>query len=395
MKAAYYKRKIQEVQAASVEEPCAECTQLNKKLAKLQEEIAQLHEMNAQLQEQVNALQKEKESGQVDTYTGGHYTNELMECIMHLLTLNVGINNINKVVECVLKLAGKKCSKLPSRSKINDLLAEARAISHLQVAEELTKPSSKDSTLHTDGTTKFGHKYLGYQVVTEEQSFTLGIREVVRGSAQATLDEMATILQELTNIACSQTCSDVGNKILSNIKSTMSDRASVECSFNELLTEYRATILPTVVEGWSDLLEEEQLSMSRMYNFFCGMHLIVSMAEHTAEALKLFENSHFEGKPAGSATVAGIGAWRSSEAGTLRLIRIACKAFERRGDEKSGCPLQFASFLKSKGVCKVPLAHFKGNRFNIIFRNGGAVFYLHKHIKEFIVSTFGSTKQPA
>ena len=110
----------------------------------------------------------------------------------------------------------------------------------------------------------------------------------------------------------------------------MSDRASVERSFNELLTEYRATILPTVVDGWSDLLEEEQLSMSRMYNFFRGMHLIVSMAEHTAEALKLFENSHFDGKPAGSAADSGtsIGAWGSPEAGTLRLICTACKAFE-------------------------------------------------------------------
>ena len=151
--------------------------------------------------------------------------------------------------------------------------------------------------LHTDGTMKFDHKYLRYQVVTEEQSFTLGVREVVQGSAQAALNEMATILQELTIIACSQTCSDVGNKILPNIKSTMSDRASVKHSFNELLTEYRATILPTVVDSWSDLLEEEQLSMSRRYNIFCGMHLIFSMAE----ALKLFENSHFDGKPAGSA----------------------------------------------------------------------------------------------
>ena len=82
-------------------------------------------------------------SDQVDTYKGGRYTNELRECIMHLLTLNVGINNINEVVECVLKLAGKKCSKLPYGSKINDLLAEARAISHLQVAEDLTSLAQK------------------------------------------------------------------------------------------------------------------------------------------------------------------------------------------------------------------------------------------------------------
>ena len=118
-------------------------------------------------------------------HKGGHYTNELKECIMHLLTLNVGIYNIIEVVECVLKLAGKKCFKLPSWSKINDLLVEARAISYLQVAEELTKLSSKDSTLHADGTTKFGHKYLGNKVITKKQSLTLGVREVVQSSGKA------------------------------------------------------------------------------------------------------------------------------------------------------------------------------------------------------------------
>ena len=63
MKTAYYIYKgMQEVQAATVEEPCTECTELKQKLTQLQEEISELHEKNVQLQEQINALQKEKES---------------------------------------------------------------------------------------------------------------------------------------------------------------------------------------------------------------------------------------------------------------------------------------------------------------------------------------------
>lgn len=133
----------------------------------------------------------------------------------------------------------------------------------MQITEELA--CSSNTSLHSDGTTKFGHKYLGYQVATEERYFTVGIREVVTGSAQATLEQLTIILNELSHIASS---SDVGNKILSSIKSTMSDRSSVECSFKDLLAEYRAKILPAVTHGWSELQEEEQLSMSRMYNFF-------------------------------------------------------------------------------------------------------------------------------
>ena len=40
--------------------------------------------------------------------------------------------------------------------------------------------------------------------------------------------------------------------------------------------------------------KDEQLSMSHMYNFFCGMYLIVNMAETVSESLKMFEKAHME-----------------------------------------------------------------------------------------------------
>ena len=42
----------------------------------------------------------------------------------------------------------------------------------------------------------------------------------------------------------------------------------------------------------------------------------------------------------------------TSEPSSIRLIRTACKAFERRGDEKRGCPLQFTAHLKKEGFEK-------------------------------------------
>ncbi|KAJ8028419.1 hypothetical protein HOLleu_30639 [Holothuria leucospilota] len=59
-----------------------------------------------------------------------------------------------------------------------------------------------------------------------------------------------------------------------------------------------------------------------------------------------------------------------SEAGTVRLIRLICKSIQQRACEKSGKPVDFLVFLKSSGVEKdIPLAPFKGNRFNILFHN--------------------------
>ena len=114
--------------------------------------------------------------------------------------------------------------------------------------------------------------------------------------------------------------SEAGKSILASIKSTMSDRASAQKSFNTLLQEYRAGILPSVVHNWENITTQEQQSMAQMFNFFCGMHLVVNMAEHVSESLKLFEQAHL--------TDTQSVVFSDSGSGTIRLIRTACKAFE-------------------------------------------------------------------
>lgn len=159
----------------------------------------------------------------------------------------------------------------------------------------------------------------------------------------------------------------------------MSDRASSQKAFNTLLSEYRAEVLPQVVSNWDDMSKDEQQSMSHMYNFFCGMHLVVNMAETVSESLKLFEKAHKEEIQLSD-----------SESGTIRLVRTACKAFERRGNEKSGYPLQFNIYLDKHGIEQNSLIHFRGNRFNVIFANGGRVYYLHEHIINFLTNVWGT-----
>ena len=62
--------------------------------------------------------------------------------------------------------------------------------------------------------------------------------------------------------------SEAGMKILQNIKNTMSDRAATEKKFHQLLQEFRASILPTFVEDWDLLAQDEQAVLGRMNNFF-------------------------------------------------------------------------------------------------------------------------------
>ena len=73
--------------------------------------------------------------------------------------------------EAVLKLCEVECDRLPQRTAINEMLIESRSLAHIQLADALTQ--SQHNTLHSDGTTKFGHKYTGYQVATHTGALTL------------------------------------------------------------------------------------------------------------------------------------------------------------------------------------------------------------------------------
>jgi len=190
----------------------------------------ELLEANAELHDELKYLHSKK----LITFEHGKYTNELRVCIMELLSHNVAILQIVPIIQSVLNLAGVTCNRLPKHTAINDMLIQARALSQMQLAEVLTQEDYH--TLHSDGTTKFGHKYLAYQVTIEHETYTLGMWEVASGSAQSMLNKMKEILDDLRVSA--STSSDkntqVASEIVARIKSTMSDWASTEKSFNEL-----------------------------------------------------------------------------------------------------------------------------------------------------------------
>ena len=64
-------------------------------------------------------------------------------------------------------------------------------------------------------------------------------------------------------------------------------------------------------------------------------------------------------------------------------MRTVCKAVQAKGCERSGRAVSFADYVRGQGVESVPLAPFVGNRFNILFHNGGGVFLLYDQQKSF------------
>ncbi|WAR27970.1 hypothetical protein MAR_013674, partial [Mya arenaria] len=194
-----------------------------------------------------------------------------------------------------------------------------------------------------------------------------GIMELVTKSGQNTLSAFQEILDDIDQQSVEADLAS--KKILMNITATMSDRASTEKRFNQLLQELRQTVLPDLYVNWEQLSHENQLIASTLLNFFCGLYNLVHFAE--AGNKSPIRDASFS---------------KSSESGTLRLVRTTSKALARgqmRSVESSGTLIHF---LKENQLNSLPLEPFRGNRFNVLFESAVALFFLHRKIQGFLVS---------
>lgn len=165
----YYKRKCEDQR--EVESEYDDCKELEEELSKLKARNCELLEANAMLRDKLAALKSRK----LTTYEDGKYTDSMRLCIMDILSHNVGINQIEPVIRAVLRLVNVECNRIPQHTAISQMLLESRALSQIQLAKTLSE-SDQCNTLHSDGTTKFGHKYTGYQISTAETALTLGLQ---------------------------------------------------------------------------------------------------------------------------------------------------------------------------------------------------------------------------
>ena len=250
------------------------------------------------------------------------------------------------------------------------------------MTEELLKDYENSSrTLHTDGTSKFGKHYRTYDLVTDQgQTLTAGIREVSSGDAKTQLNVLLNIFSEIDKSLKSSE-ENVSNKIISSIKNIMSDRHIVQKKFNAVFQDYLASVLPTVFQNWDTFSKNIQENFIRVNDFFCGLHFVVGLADQTEIALKCWDKLLHDKGPVGSLAN---GKYSRCESGTLRLIRTTCKSLQTHGCKRSGRISDFYTYLTEEvGFPNAPFISFRGNRFNVLFYNGGILYYLHDHLQHF------------
>ena len=75
------------------------------------------------------------------------------------------------------------------------------------------------------------------------------------------------------------------------------------------------------------------------------------------------------------------------------MIRTTCKAVQTHGCEKSGRISDFYTFLwEEVGFSNVLFIPFKENYFNVLFYNGGILYFLYNHLKHFFESVKDENK---
>ena len=151
-------------------------TTLEDKIEQLKQKNLNLLNVNAEYRDSIKKL--ESSSKKLIFYKDGKYTDSLRMCIMELLSYNVGILNVAPIIHSVLHLAGLEYDRLPKHTTINELIIESRSLAQAQVAETLLQ--APNATLHSDGTSKFRHKYMSYQVTTVEETLSIGLQASVR-----------------------------------------------------------------------------------------------------------------------------------------------------------------------------------------------------------------------
>ena len=70
--------------------------------------------------------------------------------------------------------------------------------------------------------------------------------------------------------------------------------------FNSVFQDYRASVLPNVVENWDAMNEDMQRNFIKVNNFFCGLHSLVGLADQTEASLKAWDRLLHDDRPDGS-----------------------------------------------------------------------------------------------
>ena len=126
----------------------------------------------------------------------------------------------------------------------------------------------------SDEIRKFGDCFEMFGLRDDDgKQWVLGLCDMQNKAPQSCLDTLITICNDIDTVSKSHK----GKQIFCNIKNAME--------------QYRTHILPQVFSNWLELSAEEQTSLTKLNNFYCGLHILVYFAEVVDKVVLQYEKS--------------------------------------------------------------------------------------------------------
>ncbi|GFR61946.1 hypothetical protein ElyMa_000117500 [Elysia marginata] len=307
---------------------------------------------------------------------GNRFTDEVRRTVVALLSqCNVSATQCSKVIQTVaLELFNVKwgLNELPSPQTLLTIADEAYVLAKLATVDQLK--ASNNFTLHLDGTSRHQRKYVGHQITLDNgKVLSLGFVDVPCEDAATLLDVTVAVLTELGDIYDPENRDKVFQEILGKMHSTMTDRASAMKKFASSLESIK-----------KEKLGEE----SELHFLHCNAHFLLGLSSSSESALKEVEKEI--GRKLGRDLCVKFKKFSSAgESSVARYIRTACAILGPRGNQKSGCRVEWLAFCQEQDVpvCS-RLPSYKSNRFNCYFEAAARLIQLHETILSFLNGSY-------
>lgn len=371
---------------------CSTCREKKQKISLLKDRVDGLEWENTRLTMDIEDLKEaaastdlEEDSAKahISTKQGRQYKDNVRQVFMELLSLGVAVGKVSKVVKIAVEgLTDLQLDNLPSKSLTSNLQTEAQIVSQMHMADILL--GTDKATIHLDGTKKKFREYGSYQVSVRTpegpQGLCLGIEEMATGEAKAYLDTMMNLFSDIaeTVVQDPSKVKNVTAQLISSVKNTMTDRHIVNHKFKKLFEEARTVIFEEHLEDFAGLNTSQKRKMTELHSFFCGLHVLANMGTVAGKALKAYEDIALV-----PGAVISNNAFNKGNSRTLDLIFEVSQATTRTGNQRSGSASNWEDFLAARGV-KNHIISFLHHRFNVLFTNGGAIYYHLDHLSEFL-----------
>ena len=337
----------------------------------LRKAVKALKEQCAVFEATLSSVDGEK----LPTRDGFQFLESVEKTTMQLMgECEVPSKNVPKVIQAVSNwMFDKKLtsSDLPCPSSAVNMMDRAQVLSKYQVAEEICGVANFD--FHSDGTSRDQKHIIGRQVnLPSGKQLSLGYEAVCVEDSATLLDNVIAMIDELSDIYAGDDEQDqVSRAILEKMFCVMSDRCSVNKSFNKQFDQYKKNILG---------------SEHDTHFLFCNAHFLLGLSSASEKQLKEIESQlcSESGKKLGRDDLPKFKHWKSgSESAACRFVRTACDVLGPRGDAKNGCRQYWDAFCREKLQKRSRVSSFRMNRFNNFFLGAAALFYHSDDIELF------------